>query len=127
MRQQALTGNATVTFGYASSCNNSMEILVYRRHVHHRPGNHDFMERTETLVTPVVTDGPESRFFSIKAASWPDVAGGGIYRGAPGGFTNTGSILVESNCAVYLGGVFNAASLGTYQQQRGHGGHIRIL
>ena len=109
---QALTGNATVTFGYASSCNNSLQVLYPGTtftlgsgiSVHGQNGEIGYSACYGGFTNTVVVN---------QGSIMADVSGGSIYLGAPGGFTNTGSILVKSNCSVYLGGTFNAASLGT--------------
>ena len=115
---QALTGNATVTFGNASSCNNSMEILYPGTTFTTGPGIM-IHGKDGSIGYSSCYGGPTNSVFLNQGSIVADVSGGSIYLGAPGGFTNTGSILVESNCSVYLGGAFNAASLGTLTSSNG--------
>ena len=115
---QALTGSATVTFGNASSCNNSLQMLYAGTAltigsgimIHGQNGEIGYSACYGNFTNTVLLNQG-----SIVA----DVSGGSIYLGAPGGFTNTGSIVVNSNCSLYLGGAFNAASLGTLTSSNG--------
>ena len=115
---QALTGNATVTFGNASSCNNSLQILYAGTALTIGSGIMIHGQNGE-IGYSACYGGFTNTVLLNQGSIVADVSGGSIYLGAPGGFTNTGSIVVNSNCSLYLGGAFNAASLGALTSSNG--------